>query len=262
MLSCIRSLSSQTRKPWEIILVGSKEKFNSIQYGINNYSKRTIHFIPFVGEKNHARNLGIAKATGDFVLYLDSDMTADKDLLKNCIINSDRFDAIIIPEKGRGGNFWENCKKLEKQLITYDIHTVTPRYFRKNLFKKGEKPFDSRFGLLDEWGFNNNLSLKQARIGFSKSFVTVKEQGLNLRKEIKNKFNRGLWMRNFYRINKNEAIKRVDPITRGIFFYGNRLNYFIKEPIYFPGLILLKTIDFLSFLGGYLFSFIKEPSYV
>lgn len=257
LISCINSLFDQTLKPSEIILVGNKDTFSSIRSRIKSYFKTKVRFIPFAGEKNQARNLGIAKAIGDFILYLDSDMTADKDLLKDCILHANKFDALIIPEKGAGGNFWENCKKLEKQLVTYDIHTVTPRFFRKNLFKKGEKPFDSRFGLLDEWGFNNNLFLKQTRIGFSENFITVKEQDFTIKKEISNKFHRGLWMRNFYKINKDEAIKRVDPITRGVIFYGKRLHYFIKEPIYFPGLIVLKTIDFFSFLGGYIFSFIK-----
>lgn len=261
VINCINSLLNQILKPAEIIIVGNKEKFNQIKSGVK-HNKIKIYFIPFVGEKNEARNVAIAKASGDFILILDSDMTADESLLQDCAANFDKYDAIIIPEKNTGGNFWANCKKLEKQLIMYDMHTVTARFFRKNLFTKGEKPFDSRFGLLDEWGFNNNLSLKQARIGFSNSFITVERRNLSIKNEIKNKFHRGLWFRHFYKINKIEAVKRISPMTRGVFFYGKRLHYLIKEPIYFPGLILLKTIDFLSFLGGYIFSFIKKSHYV
>lgn len=255
LVGCVFSLINQTVLPLEIILVGPQNNLSlnstTKKYQVN----KMIKLVYFDGDKNGARNEGIRYAKGDFILYLDHDMKADKKLVEDCLKLSQKFDAVIIPEKGAGGNFWENCRKLEKELIAYDIHTVTPRFYKRSFFKDREKPFDSRFGLLDEWGFNQKLAKKNACLGYSNSFVVVKEDNLTLLKEIRNKFKRGLWMRNFYRIDKKEALVRINPIQRGLIFYGKRIHYFFKEPIYFPGLIILKIIDFLSFMSGYLVSF-------
>lgn len=257
----IASLINQTILPFEIIVVGPEKKLKFLEDKKYRRFKKMIKLIYLMGDKNQARNKGIETARGRYILYLDHDMVADKKLVEDCSRKSEIFDVIIVPEKGAGGNFWENCKRLEKELIAYDIHTVTPRFFRRSIFKKNEKLFDKRFGLLDEWGFNHNLAVKKTSIGYSNSFVTVKEKNLTLIKEIINKFQRGLWMRYFYNVDKKEAWDRINPIKRGVFFYGSKLFYLFKEPIYFPGLIFLKSIDFVFFMIGYLASYFIGTNY-
>lgn len=249
MKDCIKSLLIQTIPPLEIIVVGAKD----LKLG------RLVKQIKNLGGKNQARNAGIKHALGKYVLYLDHDMIAEPDLIEDCMSLVRHCDAVIIPEKGLGGNFWENCQKLEKELIKYDIHTVSPRFYKRSLFKKDESPFDARFGLLDEWGFNHKLQKIKAKIGYSRSYLNIKQGGFTLKNEIKRKFYRGYWMKNFYAIDKNEAWIRINPVKRGIFFYGKRFHYLFKEPVYFPGLILLKLIDFTAFMAGYIYGlFIKR----
>lgn len=248
MKDCVKSLLIQSVPPFEIIVVGAK----NLKLG------RFVKYIRSLGDKNQARNIGIVHSRGDYILYLDHDMVAEPDLIEDCLSLTRDFDAIIIPERGLGGNFWQNCQKLEKELIKYDIHTVTPRFYRRLLFKKNELPFDDRFGLLDEWGFNHKLQKIKAGIGYSRSFLKVKQNNVTLKNEIKNKFSRGYWMKNFYAIDKNEAWIRINPLERGVIFYGRRFYYLFKEPIYFPGLILLKTIDFIAFMTGYVYGLLKK----
>jgi len=53
-------------------------------------------------ERSAQRNIGAAKATGDFFLFLDSDMTVHPKLIEDCYIKCEknvmRFDAVYIPE--------------------------------------------------------------------------------------------------------------------------------------------------------------------
>lgn len=255
----VDSLLSQTTLPFEVILVGPLDSPYVLNQNENKIFKKIVKLEQFNGDKNGARNYGISRSKGEYILYLDHDMVCDKNLIENCLSLSDIYDAIIIVEKSASGNFLQNCKKLEKELISYDIHTVTPRFYKKKLFTKDEKPFDERFGLLDEWGFNTKLSQKKARIGYSTSYVTIKDDNLNLGLEIRNKFKRGLWMKNFYKINKQEAWMRTNPIQRGIIFYSKRIYFLFKEPIYFPALVVLKFIDFIAFMSGYLLGYIIKP---
>lgn len=261
LVASIRSFLNQTLPPDELIVVGTKDDLSGLNKYFSKDEFKTIRVIFSTVDKNEARNIGIDAVLSEYVMFVDHDMVADKELIEDCLALSGKYDAIIIPERGAGGNFWENCKRLEKKLIAYDIYTVTPRFYRASLFKE-EPPFDSRFGLLDEWGFNHKLIKKKTSLGYSSKFITVKETDFSLIYEIKNKFKRGMWMRNFYEIDKKEAWTRINPIQRGVLFYIKRLHFFIKEPIYFPGLIFLKTIDFLAFMAGYLTSFFVKSKQV
>lgn len=240
---CIKSLLTQTILPYEIIVVGAKD----LKFG------RHVKHIKSLGDKNKARNIGIVHASGDYILYLDHDMVASRKLLEDCLKLSLKYQAIIIPEKGSGGNFWQNCKKLEKHLIRYDIYTVTSRFYKKSIFMDNEEPFDSSLGLLDEWGFNNKLIKKRIAVGYSSEYVLVSENNFNLKTEVLNKFERGKWMNYFYKVDKDEAWRRVNPIRRGLLFYGKKLDYLFKDPLHFLGLIFLKTVDLASFTLGYVY---------
>ncbi|MDO8619141.1 MAG: methyltransferase domain-containing protein [Candidatus Daviesbacteria bacterium] len=246
LVNCLESLKNQTYKYFEVILVGEEQDIADFQFPGLELQK-----IYASTDKNEARNIGFANATAEYVIYLDHDMTADKNLFRNCLELANEFNAIIIPEKGEGGGFWAKCRKLEKELITYDLDTVTPRFFKKNIFKRGEKPFDSQFGLLDEWGFNIQIKNKKVPVGISKSFLTVSEINFSITHEVKNKFLRGLWMKNFYKVDKEEAWRRIDPVKRGLIFYIKNFDYLFKDPIHFIGLLILKTVDLIAFLSGY-----------
>ncbi|KKR11067.1 MAG: hypothetical protein A3D24_01920 [Candidatus Blackburnbacteria bacterium RIFCSPHIGHO2_02_FULL_39_13] len=258
LLKAVESVLNQTFGPKEIVIVGSKEDTLPLR---KKFKNKKIKLIFFEGDKNQARNIGIMETGGTHVLYMDYDMEAESGLLAECSSLSSNYGALIIPEKGRGGNFWENCRKLEKKIIKYDLTTVTPRFFRKDLFSKNEKPFDEKFGQLDEWGFSVKLKNKGADVGVTHSNFIVTEDNLTLIKEIKNKFQRGLWMKNFFSIDKEEAWGRVNPIKRGILFYGKRINNLFSDPAHFIGLVFLKLIDLMAFMAGYLIgSFVNLDS--
>lgn len=254
--ACLKSLVSQKYPPFEIILVGNSNDIESVGLS-ENPQKITFKKIYANVDKSEARNLGILNTQGDYILYLDHDMEASTDLLSDCIKKSSAYDAVIIPEHGSGGSFWSNCRKLEKKLIKYDLDTVTPRFFKKSIFAKNEKPFDIKFGLLDEWGFNVKIKEKNVSVGISDAFVIVTESNLSILKEAVNKFKRGLWMKNFYLLDKDEAWRRVNPIKRGFVFYSSRLEYLLIDPVHFIGLIVLKTIDLVAFSFGYLYGLIS-----
>src|SRR3990167_11536891 len=170
LLKAVESVLNQTFGPKEIVIVGSKEDTLPLR---KKFKNKKIKLIFFEGDKNQARNIGIMETGGTHVLYMDYDMEAESGLLAECSSLSSNYGALIIPEKGRGGNFWENCRKLEKKIIKYDLTTVTPRFFRKDLFSKNEKPFDEKFGQLDEWGFSVKLKNKGADVGVTHSDRTV-----------------------------------------------------------------------------------------
>ncbi|MDZ5607030.1 bifunctional glycosyltransferase family 2 protein/CDP-glycerol:glycerophosphate glycerophosphotransferase [Bacillus pseudomycoides] len=81
---CFDSLVNQTMKEIEVIMVDDGSLDNSAEI-MDAYDKKYNNFIP-VYKKNgglgHARNYGVSYATGDFIIFMDSDDYVTKDAYK------------------------------------------------------------------------------------------------------------------------------------------------------------------------------------
>ena len=95
---CIDSLLQQTYEKLEIILVddGSKDSSGEI---CDNYAKKdnriTAYHIENSGPSK-ARNYGLEKATGEYVMFIDSDDWIEKHTLEACYEASHRYDSDIV----------------------------------------------------------------------------------------------------------------------------------------------------------------------
>lgn len=76
---CLNSIMNQTYKDYEVIIVNDGTKDHSMEI-VKDYDVKVIN------QKNQglsaARNRGVKEATGDYILFIDSDDYIEKDLLK------------------------------------------------------------------------------------------------------------------------------------------------------------------------------------
>lgn len=252
----LQGYMKQTVKPHETVVVGSKVDIKALKVKID--LGRKIKFIEFSGDKNDGRNIGLLKTSGDYFLYSDNDMIPQKDLIEKCTQKAEEFEAIIIPEYGvKTGGFLEKIYSLEKNLVNSDSNAITPRLFKRSLFKNGDMPFDKKFGVLDEWGFNLRLISKKPSMTTVNSSFTIIDKS-SLIKRLKKNYEKGLWVKNLVKDNLQEGLRRVNPIKRGIKFYSSKSHYFKKTPIIFILLLLVKLLDFIAFYLGFFVSFLKK----
>lgn len=130
---CIESIINQSYKNIEIIIIndGSRDKSKEIiQEYVNNYDF-IFSFNKENGGLSDARNFGVTKVTGDYILFVDSDDFIDKYLVEKCLnyIESDydlvKFKTIKVNEKYEqiekiGGPCFENKNGEEAFLALYD----------------------------------------------------------------------------------------------------------------------------------------------
>lgn len=160
---CLNSVFSQNYKNYEVIVVNDGTKDNSMDI-VKDYPVKVIN------QKNQglsvARNNGVEKATGEYILFLDSDDYIEEGLLKeiNKSLNNNpdivRFQIKEVFEDGKEIDYNEkpftnkNGKDAFSLIAKYHFvenswcYAIRREYYLKNKFKFKENTFHEDFGLL------------------------------------------------------------------------------------------------------------------
>lgn len=150
---CLNSLVKQSLKDIEIIVVNDGST-DGTQKVIDKYAKKYSNVISLEKENggvSEARNLGLKKATGEYIGFLDSDDWIDKDMYKKMYQKaiSEDFDIVacdteaIFPEKKQyiSSNI-KNDFVSNKELMIDAYAVIWNKIYKKDLikgitFKKG-----------------------------------------------------------------------------------------------------------------------------
>lgn len=163
---CLKSIFSNTYKNFEVIIVndGSIDKTEDI---INKYIKKYDNII-YIKQKNMglslARNNGVKKATGDYLLFIDSDDYVEKNLLENINKDIDDLDVLryqlnmvfndkIIPYGEKEFNVTNGIDAFEK-IVRYKfiemaaLYVINRKYYLDNKFEFEKDVYHEDYGLL------------------------------------------------------------------------------------------------------------------
>lgn len=160
---CLDSIFNQTLKDFEVIVVNDGTKDKSIEL-IKNYD------IKIINQKNQglsaARNRGVKEATGEYLLFLDSDDYLEKDTLKelnkSLKNNPDivRFQIREVYEDGKTINYeeipFDNKSGVEafKLITKYHFvenawcYTIKRKYYLEEKFSFRVGTYHEDFGLM------------------------------------------------------------------------------------------------------------------
>lgn len=162
---CLESIQKQNYPFYEIIVVDNCSTDSTIETA-TKYGTKTISHR---GNAASARNVGIAKSSGEYLLFLDSDQTVSKTLLCECVSICEKLDVgiIIVPETFIGRGFWSACSAawknlyflLSKNCVDEDALGCEPRFFVKELIE-----FTGFFNEEFVWGEDYEFYLRLRRI--------------------------------------------------------------------------------------------------
>lgn len=149
LTQCVESIRNQTYQNLEIILVddGSPDSCGSICDSFARHDQRIKVFHKQNGGLSDARNYGIARATGAYLAFVDSDDWLEPDMYEELVhIAEDTGADIIIcgyydeyqkrrSKIGRIDNSFCNTNELVKKLICMGVNNgVWNKLYRKNCF--------------------------------------------------------------------------------------------------------------------------------
>ena len=228
--ACLDSLTQQAYSPLEIILVddGSTDKTIEIIKSIHDSlfsipRKYALVFTIHLVRQDHlgpgpARNLGASKAKGEILIFVDADMTFEKNFIRDLIkpiLQGKTIGAFSKNEMvANPGNIWSICWNINRniprdRMLPKDYPDKAP-VFRAILKKEFEKVggFDTTGEYTDDWSLSRKLGQKST---LAKGAIYNHSNPDNL-KEV---FKQARW------IGKNEFIAgNLIRKIRSLFFYS------------------------------------------
>jgi len=251
---CLKSIRRQTYRNLEIIVVDKFSKDRTVEIA-KRYGARIIYD---EGERTRAKNIGLKKAEGKYVLFVDSDMELSKEVVEECVnfIESDEnIGGVIIPERSIGKSFWVKVRDFERSFYV-GIEVESARFFRKDLALK-VGGFDEDVVFFEE----STLPQKIEKLGYNvrariRAEILHHEENFSLLKWLKKKYYYGKTALNYIKRYEQYGSRQISPLRRfGLFLRDKR---FYSEPLLALGVLVLKSLEYVSAGVGYLIGGIRN----
>ena len=181
---CIDSLLKQTFNHFEIIIIndGSEDNTEQIAISFQKKDKRIYYIRQANGGASSARNLGIEKAKGKWVTFVDADDEVQKDYLNNFFqtplshndlviqghteVDYDNIKAVrhpIIEHK----TIWNNiCIGVSRLRLLHRGHSVGKLY-NLQILKNNELRFDP------QWKYKEDLVFLLSYLRYTKRIIAI-----------------------------------------------------------------------------------------
>ncbi|MBS3052369.1 MAG: glycosyltransferase [Candidatus Aenigmarchaeota archaeon] len=182
---CLNSIKNQTypSNKIEIIVVDKYSTDNTIKMA-RKYTNKIFSKGP---ERQIQRNFGVQKSKGEYILFLDCDMTLSKNVIEECckkILNDKKLVGLNIPERIIGKGLFGKVRNFERSF--YDNTSVDAvRFMRKDIFLK-VGGFDSEMYAAEDWDLDRKIR-KFGNIGIITSSLSHHEESVTLQKYLKKK---------------------------------------------------------------------------
>ena len=172
ILDCIKSLSKQTMKDFEVIVVDDGSIDGSLA-AMRNFQFSNFNFQ--ILEQKHkgagaARNLGARNASGDILVFVDADMTFDRNFVKMLVkpITKRKTIGTFSKEEylANPDNIWARCWNYNRGLPPEAMHPASypdaQKVFRAILKPEFDKAggFDENVGYTDDYSLSDKLGEK------------------------------------------------------------------------------------------------------
>lgn len=130
LTKCLESLVAQHHVIKEMIVVDNNSSDATPQI-TERHGALLVRYGP---ERAFQKNAGVQAATGEYVVFIDADMTLAPTVLEECLAVAGPRCAIIIPEESFGANLWARAKVLERRCYRGNDAIEAARFFRREDF--------------------------------------------------------------------------------------------------------------------------------
>lgn len=245
---CIQSLKEQTVPPMEILVVDNDSTDETESFMVEKMSQSdvcTIFWRMDGEERAKKKNEAARRARGKFLLFIDSDMYVEKDVIESCIAahQGKNVSGVIIPEHSIGEGFWASCKSLERDCYLNDPLIEAARFVTKENFEKIGQ-YDESMVAAEDWDLHNKLK-NIGEIKRINHFILHDEGTLSLTKTVSKK--------RYYGQTSGAYSQRYPALSKKQFGLSralrllSRVHVWGKHPLLALGMFYMKAQEFWEF---------------
>ena len=195
-------------------------------------------------ERSVQRNLGVEKAIGEYILYLDADMVLSSNLIKDCVemCENGGYIALYIPERIIGKGFWIKVRDFERSF--YDGTCIDAvRFVRRDKFLE-VRGFDTTLTGPEDWDFDRRIRVL-GKVGVVNGPLFHNEGEFNLREYLaKKKYYLSSFDKYIMKWGKNDSIvrKQLGLWYRlfGIYVEDGKWKRLLRHPLLTLGMAYLR----------------------
>lgn len=256
---CLVSLQKQTYPNIEIVIVDGNSTDTTREIA-KEYTDMVLVY-PKKGDHRCAqRNLGVEKASGQYVFVLDSDMELSERVVGECVEKmqiSESVVGVIVPEESFGEGFWAQCKKLERSFYVGVEWMEAARFFKKEMFQN-VGGYNSNMISGEDWDLSQRIK-KFGTIARVDAYIFHNEGRVSLWKTVKKKYYYAQKFSAYLRDNQEEENRQYQTslMARYSLFFS-RPEKLLKRPFLSIAMLWMKTLEFGFGAIGYVISEIKS----
>jgi glycosyltransferase involved in cell wall biosynthesis len=166
----------------EIIVVDNNSSDRTKELALS-YTQNVYSYGP---ERSAQRNYGIKQARGEFVLYLDADMSLSNGLISECVnlCSEKGLVALYIPERIIGKGYWTKIRDFERSFYNATVIDCV-RFLKKDVFFD-IGGFDEALTGPEDWDFDRRIRAK-GLVGLTVSELFHNEKQVTVKSYVQKK---------------------------------------------------------------------------
>ncbi|HSX17222.1 MAG TPA: glycosyltransferase [Patescibacteria group bacterium] len=254
--ACLASIVNQAYEPIELIVV-DRDSSDGTKMIARYYTSLVFNCGP---ERSAQRNFAVSKASGEYVVIIDSDMELTPHVIQDCVDTMHyrpQTSGIIIPEESFGQGFWAQCKSLERSFYHGNDAIEAARFFAKSTYQD-VGGYDETMVSGEDWDLSARVR-NLGKIERISSIIRHNEGNFKLIQSLRKKYYYAGQAKAYLRKNKvgNKLTASSGPIARYKLFFS-RPGKLLVNPFLGFGMLFMKTCEFGFGAVGYLTSSKKE----
>jgi len=255
MAKCLESLKRQAWKKIEAIVVDDGSTDTTLE--IAGKYKCNVIRNPRRG-RAEAKNEGIRRASGEYLLFVDSDMELTRNVIGECVeraVEDQDIGGIVIPESSVGSSFWVKVRDFERSFYSGSI-VESARFFSAKLAKE-VGGFEEGLIFFEE----STLPYKTQREKPSifpriKAVILHHEEDFSLTTWLRKKFYYGKTIHLYTSKYGDYSMVQMSVWFRYALFLKN-WRRFLSRPKLALGVTLLKSLEYFATTSGLVYSRLK-----
>lgn len=242
--ACLDSIRGQDHPDLEIIVVDNHSSDGTGELA----ASRSDILVTAGPERSAQRNRGVAESSGEWILWLDSDMILNSDAIRLAVETAATQDAtgVALPERTIGSGFWTACRALERECYLNAPWLHNPRLLRRE-YMLGEGAFHENMSGPEDTDLRFKMRAEGRTIALAPIIIDHDEGHLTLREILEKRYYYGRSIPALAAEHGTAVSTQRREVLRAYRINWKRLA---KRPVHALGMVFMRTLEAVGYLVG------------